>query len=63
MSCYRCGEVLATGEAMVVVAHTGEELAEIAYATGGKLRKRALMALDLIDTFRAAEIRAELEAT
>lgn len=48
---------------MVVVAHTAEELAEIAYATGGKLRRRALMALDLIDTYRAAEIRAELEET
>jgi len=63
LSCYRCGEVLNTGEAMVVLAHTAEELAEIAYATGGRLRKRALTALDLIDKYRAAEIRAELEET
>ena len=61
MSCYRCGEKLDLGEATVALAHTADELVELASGIWNpKLRKRLITALELIDFDRARELRAEL---
>jgi len=58
--CQRCGEVLHTGEARVVVAFTVDELEALALATSDHaVAKRLRCALGLLDDVRARKVQTE----
>ena len=65
MKCDRCGALLHTGEARVVVAFSADELEELAYAApNSTVARRLAFALGLLDDQReraVLEARAEVD--
>jgi len=59
--CSCCGSILHTGEAMVLLGLTLDELEELACATSdAKLRRRLLCAIGLLDVGREMKLLREV---
>jgi hypothetical protein len=65
VACERCGNLLHTGEARIVVAFSADELEELAYAAPNpRVARRLACALGLLDVERESaviEARAEID--